>query len=124
MGSTYHVISIEDDQGIFNLIEATLRPLPVACHHTKNGYEALNIIPLLKPDVIVLDIALPDIHGWDVLELINQMDIEQPDVVILSALLEPGRPEISHKDQVDSFMSKPFIPAELRHTVSELLGLS
>lgn len=124
MGSTYNVISIEDDSGIFNLIEATLRPLPVACHHAKNGTEALNIIPHLKPDVIVLDIALPDIRGWDVLEQINAMDINKPDVVILSALLEPGRPEFSHQDKVDSFMSKPFIPAELRHTVSELLGLS
>ena len=124
MGSIYNVVSIEDDLGIFNLIEATLRPLPVSLHHASTGEEALNMIPQLNPDVIVLDIALPDIHGWDVLHQLDEMSIDPPDVVVLSAKVEPGRIDFPDKERVESFMSKPFIPAELRHTVSELLGLA
>lgn len=124
MGTIYNVVSVEDDLGIFNLIAATLRPLPVHLHHARSGQEALSMIPLLNPDVIVLDIALPDIHGWEVLHKLSEMSINRPDVVILSARLERGRPDLDHKEQVDSFMSKPFIPAELRHTISELLGLA
>ena len=124
MGSIYQVISIEDDQGIFKLIEATLRPLPVTIHHASTGLEALDMIPHLHPDIIVLDIALPDIQGWDVLHKIKEMSIDQPDVVVLSARVEPGRSNKNFENQVGSVMSKPFIPAELRHTVSELLGLA
>ncbi|MCP4356771.1 MAG: response regulator [Chloroflexi bacterium] len=124
MGSTYLIISVEDDEGIFDLIKATLRPLPVELHHASSGEEALQLIPKLQPDVIVLDIALPDIHGWTILDRLDDMSINQPDVVVLSALLERGRPVPLHQNQVNMYMSKPFIPAELRHNVSELLGLA
>lgn len=122
MGSIYHVVSVEDDGGIFDLIEATLRSLPVKCHHARTGQEALRVIPEIKPDVVVLDIGLPDIRGWEVLDLLNAMD-EHPDVLVLSALVEGGRPLTRGKAIIDKVMTKPFIPAELRHNVSELLGL-
>ena len=122
MGSIYHIVSVEDDGGIFALIEATLRPLPVKCHHVRTGREALRVIPEIKPDVVVLDIGLPDIRGWEVLDQLNAMD-EHPEVVVLSALVEGGRPLTMGQESIEKVMTKPFIPAELRHNVSELLGL-
>lgn len=124
MGSVYQIVSVEDDSGIFNLIEATLRPLPVKLHHVCNGHEALPLISQLKPDIVVLDIALPDIRGWDLLSQIEALEGDQPDIVILSALVESGRPHYPGNLKSDQVFSKPFMPAAFRHHVSELLGLS
>lgn len=124
MASLYHVVSVEDDGGIFALIEATLRPLPVKCHHARNGEEALKIIPELKPDVILLDIALPDIGGWELLDQLESLNSCPTDIVVLSALVEGGRPLQSDRGTFDRVITKPFVPAELRHSVSELLGLA
>ncbi len=128
MGSLYHVVSVEDDGGIFALIEATLRPLPVQCYHARNGEEALKLIPEVNPDVVVLDLALPDILGWELLDQLDALYDCHPDVVVLSALVEGGRPVRSNRGTlnrvIDRVITKPFVPAELRHNVSELLGLA
>jgi DNA-binding response OmpR family regulator len=124
MGSVYRVVSVEDDRGIFDLIRATLKPLPIELHHAQNGQEALKLILKLKPDVVVLDIALPDIHGWDILDRIDELDIEHPEVVVLTARDEIIEWRNSYTQSVNKYMTKPFIPAELRHNVSELLGLA
>jgi len=124
MGSVYHVISVEDDRGIFDLIQATLRPLPIELHHASTGQEGLQLINNLKPDIVVLDIALPDIHGWDILEQIVEMEGERPEVLVLTARDEPRSQINGHLQNVKKYMIKPFVPAELRHNVSELLGLA
>ena len=108
MESKPRVISIEDDQGIFKLIQKTLSTLPVDLYHARSGKEALDLMAKIEPDLLVLDIALPDIHGWDVLKQIKQMKGPKPNVVVLTAHSEP-----THR----------FVPAELRQSISTILGL-
>lgn len=117
------VVSVEDDQGIFNLIEATLRPLPVELYHARTGQEALEMVTNLKPDLIVLDIALPDIHGWDLLKQVKLMNCDQPEVLVLTAHTDPTHRVIGRLQNVNAYLFKPFVPAELRQSVKEILGL-
>lgn len=124
MQSIPRVISIEDDQGIFNLIQKTLAPLPVELYHAKSGQEALDLMATLHPDLLVLDIALPDIHGWDVLKQIKKMDGPTPEVVVLTAHSEPTHRVIGRLQEVNEYICKPFVPAELRKSISKILGLS
>lgn len=123
MQSIPRIISIEDDQGIFDLIEKTLKPLPVELFHARTGEEALQLVEELKPELIVLDIALPGIHGWDVLKQVKQMNGPNPDVVVLTARSEPTHRVIGRLQEVNEYICKPFVPAELRKLVSKLLGL-
>jgi DNA-binding response OmpR family regulator len=118
------VISIEDDQGIFDLIRLTLRPLPVELYHASTGEEALALASTLEPDLVLLDIALPDIHGWDVLSQINSMDVKLKGVVVLTARPEAEQHQYARWQNIDVYMCKPFIPAELRHNVRQILGLA
>ncbi|MCA9926084.1 MAG: response regulator transcription factor [Anaerolineales bacterium] len=117
------VISIEDDQGIFNLIKKTLAPLPVELYHAKSGREALDLVVEIKPDLLVLDIALPDIHGWDILKQVKQMNGIKPNVVVLTAHSDPMHRIIGHLQEVNEYICKPFVPAELRQSISTILGL-
>lgn len=124
MHSVPRVISVEDDQGIYELISKTLRSLPVELYHARTGQEALDMVSTLHPDLIVLDIALPDIHGWDVLKQVKQMNGEQPEVVVLTAHTDPTHRVIGRLQNVNVYMFKPFIPAELREHICKILGLS
>lgn len=125
MQSIPRIISIEDDPGIFDLIEKTLAPLPVELFHAQTGEEALELVGNLKPALLVLDIALTgDIHGWDVLKQIKQMNCPEPDVVVLTARSEPAHRIIARLQEVDEYICKPFVPADLRKSISKILGLS
>jgi DNA-binding response OmpR family regulator len=122
MTTLYRVVSVEDDMGIFDIIQASLRKLPIELHHASTGGQALNIIHQHKPDLVILDISLPDMNGWDVLQGIGNLKIDKPQIIVLTAFTDPTHRLIGHLQNV-TYMSKPFLPKELSGTVSEVLGL-
>lgn len=124
MAAVPRVVSVEDDFDIFRLIQYTLRPLNIELHHAPSGRSALEMADDLKPDLLLLDLALPDFYGWDVLNKIKANGHEPKSVVVLSARLQLPTPKMAQERQVDICMSKPFIPAELREKVRSLLHLS
>jgi DNA-binding response OmpR family regulator len=118
------IISVEDDQGIFELIQTTLKSLPVELYHARTGQEALDLMEDIAPDLVVLDIALPDIHGWDVLKQLKKKNGEQPSIVVLTARSEPTHRLIGRLQEVNEYICKPFVPSELKQSVSSILGLA
>lgn len=122
MTSPYCVVSVEDDLGIFRIIEASLRPLPIELHHAATGREALTLIGQCRPKLIILDISLPDMNGWDVLQGLSKLEIERPKVLVLTAFNNPTHRLIGHLQNV-TFMSKPFLPKELSTAVKDVLNI-
>ena len=122
MTTQYRVLSVEDDMGIFDIIQASLRKLPIELHHAGTGRQALTLINQHKPELVILDISLPDMNGWDVLQGISNLDVDKPQVIVLTAFTDPTHRLIGHLQNV-TYMSKPFLPKELSGTVSEVLGL-
>ena len=118
------IISVEDDQGIFDLIQTTLKHLPVELYHAKTGEEALALVKEIAPDLVVLDIALPGIHGWDVLKQLKKMNGNQPSILVLTARSEPTHRLIGRLQEVNEYICKPFVPSELRKSVTSILGLA
>ncbi|MCP5100871.1 MAG: response regulator [Chloroflexi bacterium] len=118
------IISVEDDQGIFELIQTTLKNLPIELYHAKTGKEALALVKDIDPDLVVLDIALPDIHGWDVLKQLKKMNGNQPNILILTARSEPTHRLIGRLQEVNEYICKPFVPSELRESITTMLGLT
>ena len=122
MADLPNVISVEDDAGLFRLIQLTLRPLPIQLHHAITGAEALRLIDEIKPELLILDITLPDMRGWDVLDEIAKLNLD------VKAIVVTGRTEMTHRviarlQEVTAFLNKPFKPAELRDKVVEVLDL-
>jgi len=62
-------------------------------------------------------------NGWDVLKTIIAKDIKPDKVLVLTAYNAPTHRLIAHLQEVDLYINKPFMPLELRQTVSELLEL-
>ena len=122
MADLPNVISVEDDAGLFRLIQLTLQPLPIQLHHATTGAEALRLIDEIQPELLILDITLPDMRGWDVLDEIAKLNLD------VKAIVVTGRTEMTHRvigrlQEVTAFLNKPFKPAELRDKVVEVLEI-
>jgi len=83
---------VEDDKLIGTILSRKFIVSDFELFHTKNGEEALSILKQTTPDVIVLDLLLPGMTGFDILQKIRMMDeqIKKIPVIILSNLSKPS----------------------------------
>jgi DNA-binding response OmpR family regulator len=117
------VLSIEDDVGLFRLLAMTLRGLPVDLRHAINGQEAQTMVASLRPELILLDISLPDQSGWETLDALKQQAILPPHVIVLTTHSTATHRVIGRLQEVTAFITKPFHRRELIDLVSQTLGL-
>ncbi len=122
--SVPHIVSVEDDDGIYELLQITLETLPLALHRASNGRAAIQLITDIQPDLLLLDIALPDMHGWDVLKTVCDQQMKPQRIIVLTAYAEPAHRLIAHFQEVDRYVQKPFSPVDLRRIICELLDLT
>ena len=124
MSESYCVVSVEDDDLIYELVKATLRPLPITLHHANNGPDAIQLITEVQPDVLIMDINLPGMHGWEILKQVLAQNMTFRGVIMLTAQTSATHRVIAHlQDQVTHFLAKPFDPQDLREAVEQLLDI-
>ena len=121
MSHPFTVVSVEDDVGLFQLIAVTLRSFPIQLYHAKTGAEALELIPKMNVDVLILDISLPDMRGWDVLKKLSDLNITFKGVIVVTGRTDPAHRVMAHFQDVTAFINKPYQPAELRNAVRQAL---
>jgi len=103
---------VEDDQSIAYIIEKTIHHAGFKGIGFKKGEDFLNAYKKEKPDMILLDIMLPDMSGLDVLKLIRKQDQKIP-VMMISALQSEMDKVIALDAGADDYMTKPFGVLEL-----------
>jgi len=117
------VLVIEDSPSVRRLIEVCLRVLDVDVSSAIDGIEGLAEIRATDPDVVVLDIGLPGLDGWEVLSRLRENpDSAEVKVLILTAHAQPEMADRAAKGGADAFMTKPFRPIDLRVQVEKLLA--
>jgi DNA-binding response OmpR family regulator len=118
------VLAIEDDQNAFHLLKLTLRNLPVDLVNAPSAAEAIAFIEREVPALIFLDIDLPDMYGWKVLEAFKETGrIKHTPIIVLTAHKEPVHRVIGSLQSVAVYLNKPFKREELLERVSTLLDL-
>ena len=120
----YLILVIEDVRMIHQVIERTLRDLDAEFTHAQDGLTGLAEIERALPDLIILDLALPILDGWEVLKRL-QVDprTAQVPVLIITAHGQSGLEDELKAHGANAFLDKPFQPKRLRAAVLELLGL-
>ena len=116
------ILIAEDDTDIRNLLRMMLTRAGFRVLEADNGRDALDLFEAESPQLVILDVAMPELGGWDVLVAIRETSDAR--ILMLSARgLET--------DQVrglnlgaDDYMTKPFQNAQLISRVRSLLGLS
>lgn len=111
------------------VIQATLEHMNIESYHTTHGEKGLKIYQEKQPDLILLDIALPDIKGWKVLERLREMadndsQLRMPKVVIISAYGDPANRLMGKLQEINRYLIKPFTPDEVEFVVGAALGLN
>ena len=119
---TAKVLVIEDSASVRRLIEVCLRVLDIELHAAEDGIQGLNAARSELPEIIVLDVGLPGIDGWEVLRhLRGGEDTKDIKVLVLTAHAQPEIAEQAVQGGADDFMTKPFRPTELRERIEKLL---
>lgn len=117
------VLIVEDSPSVRRLIEVSIRPLGVTVIEAEDGIEGLDVARREIPDVILLDIGLPGIDGWEVLrELRGDTRTADISVIIVTAHAQPEIAAAAERRGADGFITKPFRPRELREEIIGLMG--
>ncbi len=117
--SAMRVLVVEDDPGVRDGILALLRSRHFDAAAASNGAVALEILPSAKPDVILLDLAMPGVAGDEFLEKMRaDPELEHIPVIVMSAWARRIEPPFA----IAGWLPKPFEPRELLDILGSLPG--
>ncbi len=115
------ILVVEDSPVIQRLIELTLKPLGYTVEFRSSGPEGLERAQSSGPDLVILDIGLPGMDGWEVLEALRaDENTRTMPVMVLTA---HGRASVQDKADLKGAnlaLSKPFDPEDFREAVASL----
>lgn len=112
------ILIVEDEEAISNLLRMNLSRAGYQCQTAFDGEEAANRIQEEPFDLILLDIMLPKLSGYEVLEYAKSMDIP---VIFLTAMGETGQKVKGLRLGAEDYIAKPFDIAELLARVEAVL---
>lgn len=112
------VLVIEDEANIINVIEHSLEDMYVEVVSAPDGETGVKLAAQIQPDMILLDLALPGMTGWEVLEEVRATPHgATTPVVIVTAHGDSATAVQARESGANEFLSKPFLPTELRRLV-------
>lgn len=117
------VLLIEDEPNIIEAIRFILSRDGWRVDTHSDGSTALDAIRARVPDLVILDVMLPNKSGYDILcELRETTDVQDVPVLMLTARGQKKDRELAERLGVSKFMTKPFSNGEILSTVRELAG--
>jgi DNA-binding response OmpR family regulator len=119
-----HVILVaDDDADILLLVTTRLRRDGHDVVSASRGDEALTLARRVRPALAVLDVGMPGLDGFEVLEEIRRDEsLAETRVMLLTAKAQESDVRRGFDAGADAYVKKPFSPAELSARVGELLG--
>lgn len=118
------ILCIDDEGGVVELVELIMQREEMTVQGALSGKEGLSLLKASQPKVILLDIMMPGMDGWEVFKQIKA-DITLKDIpVIILTARDSSFEEIIARERagVDDYITKPFTPEELRESVKKVLA--
>ncbi len=106
------ILIVDDEKDIVNLIQRSLEMEGYKAFCAYNGAEALQMLKAVDPDIVLLDIMLPDIDGYGVLQKIHEYDSTKP-VIFITAQDKLTNRILGLELGADDYITKPFNTKEL-----------
>ena len=99
------ILVIDDDSAVTDLLSLLLRSQGFDVNATTNSSEGLSMIRESAPDVVVLDLMMPDMDGWQICKAVREFS--QVPIIILSALNDPSMIASVLDAGADDYLTKP-----------------
>jgi two-component system response regulator VicR len=120
------VVCIEDEPEMIDLVKLILGRKGFDLVGAVGGREGLETVRRLKPDLVLLDLMMPDMDGWEVYQQMKADDeLKDVPVIVVTAKAQSIDKVLGlHIAKVDDYVTKPFGPQELLQSVNKVLGLA
>lgn len=120
--STTKILVADDDLEILALVARHLSALPAEVVEASDGEEALRLARREKPDLVVLDVMMPGMSGWEVCRAIREDEsLAATGVIMLTGIGERLNEMTSPLYGADGYLDKPFDLDDLSAKVREVL---
>lgn len=120
------VVCIEDETEMIELVKLILGRNKFDVIGAVGGQEGLNKIAKFNPDLVLLDLMMPEMDGWEVYQKMKASDETKdiPVIVVTAKAQSIDRVLGLHIARVDDYITKPFSPNELLESVERVLHSS
>jgi DNA-binding response OmpR family regulator len=118
----YHLLLVDDDEALLNLLESILKNEGYTITIAPDGTAAINLIKQQTYDLILLDIKMQTVSGFNVLKFVKE-NFPSTKVIMLTAFGDLKHAIISKTMGADGFIEKPPVRDELILTIKETLGV-
>jgi two-component system, OmpR family, response regulator VicR len=124
MESKRRVVYIEDEQEMIDLVRLILNRKGYEIIGANGGLEGLDTVRKELPDLVLLDLMMPDMDGWDVYQQMKAGDETKniPVIVVTAKAQSIDKVLGLHIAKVEDYISKPFSPQELVDSVEKVLS--
>jgi len=116
------ILTADDNQQIRMLVKAALRSLGHELIEAIDGEEALDLALSRSPDLVLLDVTMPKLDGWEVLRFMRKRP-ETADIPVMMLTTAAQQADLALGESLgcNDYLTKPFTPADLRAHVERML---
>jgi DNA-binding response OmpR family regulator len=120
--SNKKIVYIEDEQEMIDLVSLILSRKGYEIIGANGGREGLEIVKSELPDLILLDLMMPDLDGWDVYQQLKaEEETSNIPVIVITAKAQSIDKVLGlHIAKVDDYISKPFSPQDLVKSIERV----
>ncbi|MBM3144170.1 MAG: response regulator transcription factor [Chloroflexi bacterium] len=118
-----HIVYVEDDEEMINLVKLILERKGYQVSGASGGQQGWDLIKSQLPDLVLLDLMMPDVDGWEVYRKMRDEEATRdiPVIVITAKAQNIDRVLGLHIAKVEDYITKPFKPEELVESVERFL---
>jgi DNA-binding response OmpR family regulator len=117
------ILIADDNENIREALTYLLEDEGYSLLIAKDGAETLKKVKEFRPDVLLLDVMMPEVNGYDVCRSIkNDPDLKCIYVIMLTAKGQAAEQERGREAGADEYVVKPFSPMDIRSKIMNILG--
>ena len=118
------VVCIEDEPEMIDLVSLILSREGYEVIGARGGLQGLQIIEDTQPELVLLDLMMPDLDGWEVYQRLkaNPKTSSTPVIVVTARAQSIDKILGLHIAKVDDYITKPFSPAELLNSIERVMS--
>ncbi len=117
------ILVVDDEVPILDALKVRLEASGYGVLTATNGQEGLDKARSLKPDLIILDVLLPKIDGYEVARLLKfDTKYKEIPIIMLTAKTQESDRKIGEQVRVNEYVTKPFNTKDLMELISKYIG--